>query len=59
MQKLYENFHISHFQKKIVSMETNKRNTVNKYILSVGMNVKVAILGTFFQFYYIKSPFSG
>ena len=43
MQKLYENFHISHFQKKIVSMETNKRNTVNKYILSVEMNVKVEL----------------
>ena len=28
MQKLYENFHIIHFQKRIVSAETIRRNTV-------------------------------
>ena len=28
MRKLYENFHISHFQKRIVSAKTNCRNTV-------------------------------
>jgi len=28
MQKLYENFHILHFQKEIVSTETIRGNTV-------------------------------
>ena len=28
MQKLYENFHILHFQKRIVSAETIRGNTV-------------------------------
>ena len=29
MRKLYENFHIFHFQKRIVSAETIRGNTVN------------------------------
>ena len=32
MRKLYENFQIFHFQKRIVSTETIRRNTVNPYI---------------------------
>ena len=30
MQKLYENFHIFHFQKKVVSVETIRGNTVSQ-----------------------------
>ena len=30
MRKLYENFHIFHFQKRIVSAETIRGNTVPK-----------------------------
>ena len=30
MRKLYENFHISHFQKRIYSAEMTRRNTVFK-----------------------------
>ena len=33
MWKLYENFHIFHFQKRIVSTETIHGNTVNSFQL--------------------------
>ena len=43
MQKIYENFHIFHFQKRIVSAETIRGNTVN--VKSVCNDMSIQILG--------------
>jgi hypothetical protein len=40
MRKLYENFHIFHFQKRIVSAETIRGNTVTVFLSELVMPKK-------------------
>jgi hypothetical protein len=40
MRKLYESFHIFHFQKRIVSAESKRGNTVH---LDRGWNVEIGV----------------
>ena len=46
MRKLYENFHIFHFQKRIVSVETIHRNTVCANLLTSKLPADFVILCT-------------
>ena len=44
MRKLYENFHILNFQKRIVSVETIRGNTISRFDVSPKLASLIRIL---------------